>query len=690
MRLTEPLGPAFARRALGALDVVSWPNPATVARLALTQRARVVCVSDAAATVSVAAAAQRWRAAGLEVVGARARLLSRDTLDAFDALGVDEGVAPWLPPEARAAVLNAAGAEDALVRPLGAPVEAWTSSGVALLAPVLTCPIEPGVLDLGDVGAHGRGEGATPVSLFDAWSPAALAALERGLPPTTTPRALLVDVGGDADAVADRLAARGHLAAYFGPAHRPVPRAVTQSGALVHRFFEPQDLSDDALQALDPMSGWACAWVPYGLLSDTAEVLGARLTALRRAGFSAIAPRAHRPVPNTAAWSTWAAGARAAKHRPDDAPLSDRWWTALERCVERCVSENISPPLHPRRPHAATTLDRLQSALRRPSADTAETLEHALFSGVQAMTRGHHADLTALDAYPFAAWQGTSVRVWVEDALRARLAALHDVDPDLRRAMTHIAGAPGKRLRPILAVVQAAARGVPPSRSMPAALAIEWLHAASLMQDDLPCMDDDEVRRGGPAAHARHGEGLALLGSDALVALAFEDVAALAVDPEVGAERAARLVSAFAAALGARGLVGGQARDLALRDTQGRDRAHLAAVLDAHRGKTAPLFRLTATVGAVLGAASTEERAHAESALEAYGLAFQIVDDWLDTTGDLTRPPGSDARLRRASAATTMSREHARAQVSGLLAPLLSEGVGPLRRHAALLLERLR
>ena len=274
----------------------------------------------------------------------------------------------------------------------------------------------------------------------------------------------------------------------------------------------------------------------------------------------------------------------------------------------------------------------------------------------------------------------------VEDALRGRLAALRDVDADLHRAMTHIASAPGKRLRPVLAIVQAAGRGIPPSQSMPAALAIEWLHAASLMQDDLPCMDDEPLRRGGPSAHARHGEGLALLGSDALVALAFEDVAAMADDPAVGPARAAALARAFAAALGARGLVGGQARDLALRGAPPTD---LAAVLEAHRGKTAPLFRLTATVAAVLGGDTPAERAEAEASLEAYGLAFQIVDDWLDMGDALARPAGSDARQRRASAATALTRTQAQTQVDALLKPLLNAVSPALTRLAAQLVARL-
>jgi len=315
-----------------------------------------------------------------------------------------------------------------------------------------------------------------------------------------------------------------------------------------------------------------------------------------------------------------------------------------------------------------------------------EAVERALVEGARATSTSPCNSLTPLDAYPFAAWGGVSVLDLVEDALRARLAALQDVDADLHRAMTHIAAAPGKRLRPVLTIIQAAARGIPPPQSMPAALAIEWLHAASLMQDDLPCMDDEQVRRGGPSAHARHGEGLALLGSDALVALAFEDVAAMANDPDVGPARAAALAGAFATALGARGLVGGQARDLALRGAAPMD---LAAVLEAHRGKTAPLFRLTATVAAVLAGDRLEARAEAEASLEAYGLAFQIVDDWLDTGAGLARPAGSDARQGRASAATALTRTQAQVQVGALLEPLLSAASPALTRLAAQLVARL-
>ncbi|MFZ4738215.1 MAG: polyprenyl synthetase family protein [Bradymonadia bacterium] len=639
-------------------------------------------MSDPASSHEAAQAARRWRAAGLEVVAARARCLPRGAVDAFDALGLDEGVAPLLPVAAREALMRAAEADDALQRPLAASVEAWTSGGVALLSPALSGPIEPGVLDLADIGEFGRGEGATPVSLErlrGAPAPRALCGS-----PSLSPeaRVLLFDVGGDPNATAEQWAARGRLAAYFGPAHRALPDAAAAGTVLVHRYFEPEDVTPDALSALEPARGWACAWAPFGLPDDTVDRVRERLRALRQAGYAAVAPRIYRPTPNTAAWSAWSPHSG----DPDTGPHGQRWQAQLKSLLDRAVSENRPPPLAHGRPHITTTLDRLQSALKRPISAPREALERALVESARATSPTDCEALAPLDAYPFAAWGGVSVLNIVEDALRGRLAALRDVDADLHRAMTHIASAPGKRLRPVLAIVQAAGRGIPPSQSMPAALAIEWLHAASLMQDDLPCMDDEPQRRGGPSAHARHGEGLALLGSDALVALAFEDVAAMADDPAVGPARAAALARAFAAALGARGLVGGQARDLALRGAPPTD---LAAVLEAHRGKTAPLFRLTATVAAVLGGDTPAERAEAEASLEAYGLAFQIVDDWLDMGDALARPAGSDARQRRASAATALTRTQAQTQVDALLKPLLNAVSPALTRLAAQLVARL-
>lgn len=682
LRFTEPPGATFARSALAMLDVVSRPSPATIERIARTQRGRVVCVSDPASAREAAHAARRWRAAGLEVVAARARCMPREALDAFDALGLDEGVAPLLPPAAREALTRAVFSADARLQVLPHSLEAWTAGGLALLLPALSGPLDPGVLDLADLGAFGRGEGATPVRLElpDGARPVLMG--PEGIPSSRSARVLLFDVGGDPHAAAERWASQGQLAAYFGPAHRLVPTAVSTGAVLVHRYFGADDVTREALDALEPVHGWACAWAPFGLPEDTPDRVVERLHALRRAGFAAIAPRIHCPLPNTSAWADWVARGR----DPARAQHEARWRATLQDLLSRAVSENRAPPLELRQPHTSTTLHRLQSALRRPAEAPRAAVERALVEAACTTTAAPNDALTSLDEYPFAAWDGVNILTLVEDALRARLAALQDLDADLHSAMTHIAAAPGKRLRPVLAVVQAAARGVPPSLSMPAALAIEWLHAASLMQDDLPCMDDEQVRRGGPSAHARHGEGLALLGSDALVALAFEDVAGMAEVSAVGPARAATLAGAFAAALGARGLVGGQARDLALR---GAAHADLDAVLEAHRGKTAPLFRLTATVAAVLAGEPAEARAEAEASLEAFGLAFQIVDDWLDASDALARPGGSDARQRRTSAATALTRTQAQSQVGALVQPLLRAASPSLARLVAQVIDRL-
>jgi geranylgeranyl pyrophosphate synthase len=230
---------------------------------------------------------------------------------------------------------------------------------------------------------------------------------------------------------------------------------------------------------------------------------------------------------------------------------------------------------------------------------------------------------------------------------------------------------------------------VPFATALAAALSLEWLHTASLVQDDLPCMDDDPVRRRTPSAHVRHGEGLALLASDALVALAFEDVAALARDPAVGAERAATLLAALARELGAGGTVGGQALDLLARE---RGVTDLRTLLEIHRHKTAPLFRLAATVGAVLADLPPARRAALEATLASLGVAFQIVDDLLDAAprpgNGLGRPLGSDARARRATFATAVRHERARDLARTLAVPFATlGGAEPLRTAFARLAE---
>ncbi len=197
---------------------------------------------------------------------------------------------------------------------------------------------------------------------------------------------------------------------------------------------------------------------------------------------------------------------------------------------------------------------------------------------------------------------------------------------DLREAIRHSLLAPGKRLRPRLVLMAAEACGCDLQTAMPAACAVEMVHTYSLIHDDLPAMDDDDVRRGRPSCHAAFGEATAILAGDALLALAFEVVARDLHPPEI----AARCCRELAHAAGAEALVGGQADDLAA-EASGGDLSLLDRI---HRRKTGALFRVSLRLGGIVADAPDE----LIGALDAYGqklgLAFQIVDDLLDLNGD--------------------------------------------------------
>lgn len=198
----------------------------------------------------------------------------------------------------------------------------------------------------------------------------------------------------------------------------------------------------------------------------------------------------------------------------------------------------------------------------------------------------------------------------------------------------------GKRLRGFLVLESARMLGVAPVQALAAAAAVEALHAYSLIHDDLPAMDDDDLRRGLPTVHVKWDEATAILAGDALQTLAFE----LLTDPALGlADRRIALVAGLAKASGAEGMVLGQALDIAA-ETAERPLT-LAEITELQAGKTGALIRFAAEAGAILaGADPAPLRAYAT----ALGLAFQIADDILDVTGDAAK---AGKRLQKDDAA---------------------------------------
>ena len=201
--------------------------------------------------------------------------------------------------------------------------------------------------------------------------------------------------------------------------------------------------------------------------------------------------------------------------------------------------------------------------------------------------------------------------------------------PDrLREAIRYSLLAPGKRLRPMMVLMSAEACQGQPEAAIPAACAVEMVHTYSLIHDDLPAMDDDDLRRGRPSCHKAFGEATAILAGDALLTLAFEVLCRDIEPPEV----AAACCSVLSRAAGACELVGGQADDLAGESFGG----NIDRLESIHGRKTGALFLASLIMGGQVAGATVRQQAALEEYGKRIGLAFQIVDDLLDVRGDAT------------------------------------------------------
>ncbi|MDO9172576.1 MAG: polyprenyl synthetase family protein [bacterium] len=250
----------------------------------------------------------------------------------------------------------------------------------------------------------------------------------------------------------------------------------------------------------------------------------------------------------------------------------------------------------------------------------------------------------------------------VEAALRRRLAPAPGFPPRLRQAMAHSLLGGGKRLRPLLLLWTYDAlrtrRASPRDEALAAAVALEMIHTYSLVHDDLPAMDDDDLRRGRPTCHVAFDEATAILAGDGLQALAFEILAGI---PRRGAD----LVRIAAAAAGPSGMVGGQQEDL---DAAGRDLT-AALIRRIHAGKTARLIGAPLAMGALLAGRDAAAAADADRAGRVLGLAFQAADDLLDvegSTASLGKTAGKDADQDKATWVRLEGAEAARARTARL------------------------
>ncbi len=283
-------------------------------------------------------------------------------------------------------------------------------------------------------------------------------------------------------------------------------------------------------------------------------------------------------------------------------------------------------------------------------------------------------------------------RALTDRALDLYLPDAAALPPRLHEAMRYSLFCGGKRLRPLLVFAGAEAVGGNIEWVIPLACAVECIHTFSLIHDDLPAIDDDDLRRGSPTSHVVYGEAMAILAGDALLALAFDLIAECRV--HAPADRVLDAVAMVARASGTRGMVGGQVSDI---ESEGKSGLDIATVASIHERKTGALLLASLLSGARLcGATPTQEHALYTYGTQT-GLAFQITDDILDLEGDaekLGKPLGSDLKQDKATYPKILgidaSRALARRASDTALSALSDFGpeADPLRALARYIVER--
>ncbi len=246
----------------------------------------------------------------------------------------------------------------------------------------------------------------------------------------------------------------------------------------------------------------------------------------------------------------------------------------------------------------------------------------------------------------------------VDEALDRFLPPAETEPSVLHEAMRYCVFSGGKKLRPILCLAAAEACGGDLTKALPAACSVELIHAYSLVHDDLPCMDDDDLRRGRPTCHKVYGEGIAVLCGDALLTAAFRSLADTASTQRW---KTSDFLIDLADASGSKQLIGGQVLDL---QSEGKaiDHSQLVAI---HRAKTAALLTCSVRLGAMTADATAEALAQLTKFGQALGLAFQIIDDILDLTQStevLGKTAGKDIKSNKATYPALLGLDGARAE----------------------------
>ncbi len=243
----------------------------------------------------------------------------------------------------------------------------------------------------------------------------------------------------------------------------------------------------------------------------------------------------------------------------------------------------------------------------------------------------------------------------LEEVNRALMEYLPDETDPMREVMAYSLRNGGKRIRPFLTLAFCELCGGSREVALPFACAVEYIHTYSLIHDDLPCMDDDDMRRGQPASHIRFGEANALLGGDALLTRAFGVLTSADLPPSL----VVRAVDALSQYAGTAGMIGGQVLDLA---GEGSNQT-IEALKRTDIGKTAALIKCACVLGCIAADAPWEQIDAAENFAEYLGIAFQIQDDILDVTSDdkvLGKPVGSDKKNGKSTYVSLLGLEGAR------------------------------
>ncbi len=252
----------------------------------------------------------------------------------------------------------------------------------------------------------------------------------------------------------------------------------------------------------------------------------------------------------------------------------------------------------------------------------------------------------------------------VEGAMAAFLPAEKESPSTIHEAMRYCMFGGGKRLRPVLCIAAAEACGGKRKHALPAACAVELMHTYSLVHDDLPCMDDDDLRRGRATCHKVYGEGMAVLCGDALLTEAF---AVLAQAKRRKHYTVGQMVAELAGTGGSRNLIGGQVLDL---EGEGK-KLSLDQLVKIHESKTAALLMTSLRLGAMSANAGTEKLEALTEFGYALGLAFQVIDDILDvtqTTENLGKTAGKDQAVAKATYPSVMGLEESRKEAERLTA----------------------